>query len=82
MNHSSVKDDFRAWVRMELSERVGDDQRNLSILYFPIKDLMSIAIYEIWLYMMKRGWRAPGKNTADITDVHVNTVRQVIKKSF
>lgn len=82
MKDSSIKDDFRAWVRMELSERVGEDHRKVAQLYFPVKDLMEIAIYEIWLYIMQHGWRAPGQNTADITDVHVNTVRRVVKKRF
>lgn len=61
MKDSSIKDDFRAWVRMELSERVGEDHRKVAQLYFPVKDLMEIAIYEIWLYIMQHGWRAPGQ---------------------
>ena len=34
MKDSSIKDDFRAWVRMELSERVGEDHRKVAQLYF------------------------------------------------
>ena len=82
MKDSLVKEDFRAWVRMELKERVGEDQHKVAILHFPIKEMMEIAIYEIWLYLMNHGWKAPGQNTSDITDVHVNTVRQVVKKIF
>lgn len=82
MKNSPIKEDFRMWIRAELSERVGNDQRNLTMLYVPIKELMSIAVYEVWLYIMQHGWRAPGQKTADITDVHTNTVRKVVNKSF
>lgn len=71
--------DYRIWLREKLTKFLGDNPENTDYLLFPVKELRTIIIEEVHLYIQQQKWRSPQKTTAAILEIDRKTAQRALK---